>query len=461
MFISGSRAPKADATPRTTKSILVVGTSGAARDAAAALASESWSVTTVNAIPDSSSSTSHRVVVLDTDEVSQRPSNALKTLRTHQPKAAVVLLVTRDTPWASWTSYRGRPAGLCSKPVEGRALIAAVESALVYQELIEENRRLKRQLANAVSPNDWAGCTPESQRVRESIATSAFATGSIVFVGEKGCGRRLAAELVHRHSRTKSARFVPVDVTSVPRGGLAHLMSEFLVGPRSSSTDPDARVATVYLAELTALSPADQLTLKEIASKPLPFRLMASAHPSIESAVREGRFDEEILTTIFRTRIKIPALRERRGDIPTLVDHFLKRSCKRFGLQPLGIPPSAIEAYSDYDWPGNVSELSMVVERAVSIASAARLDTTILPEQFCIPPSLSAPEQGLLKDVSLRELIADIERRIIVQTLANVDGSQRRAAEELRLNPTTLHEKMKRYKILPDRHAAPTGQPYD
>jgi DNA-binding NtrC family response regulator len=180
---------------------------------------------------------------------------------------------------------------------------------------------------------------------------------------------------------------------------------------------------------------------------------MACADPSIEEATQRGRFDEKLFS-VFRSRVKIPPLRARRGDSPTLVDHFLRDACKRFELQPLGIPSSAIEAYTNYDWPGNVSELSMVIERAVSIASVAKLDTTMLPEHFCFLPSLTERERGPLKDVSLRELIADIERRIIVETLEQVDGSQRRAAEQLRLNPTTLHEKMKRYKILPERQGS-------
>jgi DNA-binding NtrC family response regulator len=98
-----------------------------------------------------------------------------------------------------------------------------------------------------------------------------------------------------------------------------------------------------------------------------------------------------------------------------------------------------------------VAELTGVIERAVSIASAAKLGETTLPEHFCDPPSVTVPEPARLKNVSLRELIADIEKRIIIQTLEKVDGSQKKAAQRLRLNPTTLHEKMKRYKILPER----------
>jgi DNA-binding NtrC family response regulator len=302
-----------------------------------------------------------------------------------------------------------------------------------------------------VSLSDWVGCTPESIEIRKSIATAALANGSVLLLGEEGTGRRLAAELLHRHGRNPGSTFLPVDLVSLPSGEIRRLFDEVLEAADTGrgAFVHGARPGTLYLAELTALSPEDQRSLTEKLKRPLPFRVMASAHPSLIDAVRQNRFDEETLRAVSKIRIQIPPLRARRADIPLLIDHFLKRACERYQLKPLGIPSSAIENYSSYDWPGNVAELAMMIERAVGIASAAKFDGTTLPEHFCSPPSLTVPEGGRLKNISLRELIADIEKRIIVQTLERVDGSQKRAAEELRLNPTTLHEKMKRYKILP------------
>ena len=122
-----------------------------------------------------------------------------------------------------------------------------------------------------------------------------------------------------------------------------------------------------------------------VVDEALPFRLMASADPSIQEAVRLGRFDPKVFGALAKPNILVPALRDHRGDVPVLIDHFLKRFCSRFNLTPLGIPSSAIEKYASYDWPGNVAELSMVIERAVSIASAAKFDGT----QPC--PSASVP----------------------------------------------------------------------
>lgn len=433
--------------------MLVIGTSRAAEDAAAALRAESWTVVIADGLStaeEAIQSRRHALLLVDADAVTEPPWRVVELVRELDPQAAPLLLVTPNTPWASYASYHQRPAGLVLKPVDGTSLLMAVDSALVYRRLLEENRRLKRQLGSAESLADWVGSTKQSSEVRKSIATAALTTGNVLLVGERGTGRRLAAELLHRHGRHPATTLVPVDLTSLPAGELRRLFQEALDATYSGagSYAQGARPGALYLAELTALGEGDRAELGELLARPLPFRVIASASPRLLEEVQAGRFDAEAFGAVSKITIGIPALRERRGDIPLLIDHFLKRFCARFELRRLGIPPRAIERYASYDWPGNVAELAMLIERAVSIASAAKFEGTTLPEPFCAPPSLVCPESSPLENVSLRELIADIEKRIILQTLERVDGSQKRAAEELKLNPTTLHEKMKRYKLL-------------
>ena len=434
--------------------MVVVGASRASQEAAGALMSESWSVSAVDTLSEATEELDrgrHPLVVVDTDAVNEPPWQALEILRQRDATVAILLMVSPGSPWSAFSSYRQRPAGLVFKPLDRAALLMAIDSALVYRKLLEENRNLKRQLGSAVSLSDWVGCAPESVEIRKSIATAALANGNVLLLGEDGTGRRLLAELLHRHGRNPGSSFLPVDLASLPGGELDRLFDEVVEATdgRRAAYVHGARPGTLYLAEVTALSSEDRRRLVARLRTPLPFRIVASANPAHTGADRDGALNGEGLSAIARIRIQIPPLRSRRADIPLLVDHLLKRACERFGLKPLGIPSTAIESYSSYDWPGNVSELAMWIERAVSIASAAKFDGTTLPERFCAPPSLTVPEGNRLKDISLRELIADIEKRIILQTLERVDGSQKRAAAELRLNPTTLHEKMKRYKLLP------------
>jgi DNA-binding NtrC family response regulator len=439
------------------ESILLVGKNRATEELDAHLNPGGWHVNRVADLDEALHRLrleSHHVVVVDAESVGEPPWYSLDVL--NGANDPVVLVVPPDTSMAVFDGRPFRPKSFLTKPVDRAALNMAVESVLVYRRLLDENQTLKRQLGSAISLTDWAGCTPESQEVRNAIATASLSTGPLLLLGEDGSGRRLAAELIHRNGRNPGSTFLPIEVPSLPEGELANLLEELI-----ASEEPGRFPAyshgtfipgTLFLSEINGLSAVDQKALVELASRSFPFRFMASAHPSIREAVRLGRFSRRLFDILSPLTIQVPPLRDRRGDIPILIDHFLRRACERLGLQPLGIPSNAIDRYTSYDWPGNVSELSMVIERAVSIASAAKFDGTTLPEHFCAPPSLTIPEPTRLKSVSLKELIADIEKRIIIQTLEHVDGSQKKAAERLRLNPTTLHEKMKRYKILPEKH---------
>ena len=295
------------------ESILIVGATRASSEADAALASESWSVTIVEglaeAIPEIDSRR-HQVVILDTDAIPEPPWQALEILRERDPQATVLLLVSSETPWSSFSSYRQRPAGLVLKPLDRAALLMAVDSAVVYRRLLEENRTLKRQLGSAVSLGDWVGCTPESIEIRKSIATAALANGNVLLLGEDGSGRRLAAELLHRHGRNPGATFLPVDLMSLPAGEIRRLFDEVLEAADTGrgAYVHGARPGTLYLAELTALTPEDQRSLAQKLLRPLPFRVMASAHPSLVDAVRQNRFDEETFRAVSKVRIQIPPL---------------------------------------------------------------------------------------------------------------------------------------------------------
>ena len=141
--------------------------------------------------------------------------------------------------------------------------------------------------------------------------------------------------------------------------------------------------------------------------------------------------------------IEIPPLRERRMDISALALRFLTDACERAGVGPYGVSSRMIAAYHDYDWPGNVAELRSVIESAVSTAALARFRGRILPDSFCAI-SFNGDRTGR----SLKEMMHDIEKNILENTLHRADGNQSHAARILQLNTTTLHEKLKRHGLL-------------
>lgn len=439
------------------ESVLIVGRDLASGDVVEPLTDDGWSVGVVSNLEEAQEELerkTYEVVVVDVAAAGNPPWRSLEALRSTDAAAALLLVVPPESPWSLSEGRHLRPAGLLVKPVEKSALVMTIDSARVYRRLLAENQALKRQLSKAVNVHEWIGCSRESREVRQSITTAALATVPVLLLGEDGSGRRLAAELIHRHGRNSGGAFLPIELNRLPKGQFPALLEELSSAQTSGFFAAHAagspRLGTLFLSEITVLAPSDQEALLLFA-RGASFRLIVSAHPSLDESVRIGRFHRALFEFLSQLTIEIPPLRERPDDLPVLVDHFLRKFSARLGLRPLGIPATVLESYSTYDWPGNVDELSMVVERAVSYASAAKLEGTTIPERACALPSVTALDRHRLHHISLKEVMADIEKRIILETLARVDGSQKKAAEQLHLNATTLHEKMKRYKILPEK----------
>ncbi len=440
------------------ETILIIGDLGRADEGIGnALAFGDRSVLRANDIDEALKQVEERlfhVVVVDTDSLAERAAEALSRLAAADPDVSLVLVSEADALPEASSVGRIRTAGHLLKPLDPASLAMAVETALFQRKLIQENRALKRQLRDLFTFNDWVGASAESQQVRGALSAAALGTGPVLFLGEKGSGRRLGAELVHYNGPEADATFLPLDPASLPKGELARLLSS-LGASRGAAAMSGAglpfALGSLYISEFTALDHGDQAALADFTSRPGPVRVLVSAEPTLGERVGRGDFDSRLYATVSPMTVSIPSLRERPGDIPLLIDHFLRRFCDRSNLRRLAVSPKAIEQLTRYHWPGNVAELAQVMERAVSIASAAKLDGTTLPDQLCAPPAVSVPQPTSVRGQSLKELITDIEKRIIIQTLESVAGSQKKAAEMLRLKPTTLHEKMKRYKILPEK----------
>ena len=211
------------------ESILLVGKNLATEELLSHLSSGAWQIDTVRELDEALEKLKDRdndVIIVDAESVGEPPWYELDELNgTNDP---VVLVVPPETSMAVFDGRPFRPKGFVSKPIDKAALHMTVESALVYKKLLQENNSLKRQLGSALSLSDWVGCTPESQEVRNSIATAALATGPVLLLGEDGSGRRLAAELIHRNGRNPGATFLPLEIPSLPEGELDNLLDELV-----------------------------------------------------------------------------------------------------------------------------------------------------------------------------------------------------------------------------------------
>jgi DNA-binding NtrC family response regulator len=178
-------------------------------------------------------------------------------------------------------------------------------------------------------------------------------------------------------------------------------------------------------------------------------RLVAATNIDLRRAVEEGRFREDLFYRLNVIAVQLPALRQRKEDIPALVAHFVERYSRENDKPVRGVTPDALQSLMDYDWPGNVRELENVIERGVVLTTAAEITRELIPDHVRSAPSFHVPHVSVPPEgINLRDVIAGFERRLIESTLETTGGVQKEAARLLGLKPTTLNEMIKRYNIL-------------
>jgi two-component system response regulator PilR (NtrC family) len=184
-------------------------------------------------------------------------------------------------------------------------------------------------------------------------------------------------------------------------------------------------------------------------------RIIAATNVDLKRMMEEGRFREDLYYRLHVIAITLPPLRERKDDIPPLAQHFLEKYGAENSKPDLELAPEALDLLMDYDWPGNVRELENVIERAAVLCPGARIGSELIPDHVRTArpfqmPQIVVPPEG----ISFKDVISDVERRLIESTLEAAGGVQKRAAELLRIKPTTLNEMIKRYDIRPRRKKA-------
>jgi transcriptional regulator with PAS, ATPase and Fis domain len=312
------------------------------------------------------------------------------------------------------------------------------------------------------------GQSPQMQHVYELMAKITQAAASVLIQGEAGTGKELVARALYENSPRRGRPFVAVDCTAIPEG----LRESHLFGHvRGAFTGAVATVPGVFSRAHTGT-----LFLDEIAEMPLhlqakllrviqtrEFTMVGGGHPQrvdvriicatnrdLRDAVRRGSFRDDLYYRIAVVPIHLPPLRDRKGDLPVLIEHFLAHFTAQYGRQIAGLTERAMARLLEYSWPGNVRELENCLEQAVLLGDGPLLDIAHFPSigRGRVHPSAFVPT-GL----PLREL----EKWYILQTLQQVGGNRSRAAKVLEISVRGLQYKLQRYSK-PARYAAPNGK---
>lgn len=347
-----------------------------------------------------------------------------------------------------------------SKPWDNEKLLIEIRRMIAAARLARENLELKRALKQRYRFENLAGKSDRLARVLDLAAQVAATRSAVLLSGEAGTGKEVIAKAIHASSPRAANPFVAVYSASMPP---AVIESSVYASLR------DANRGTLFIDEVAALPPEAQATLvrviedKELrppgASETIPVdvRVLAATNADLRKMVEEGRFREDLHYRLSVIHIAIPPLRERKEDIPALVEHFFDRFCRENaklldaeGRAQLRFDAEAMQMLMEYSWPGNVRELENVVERAVVLASGPVAGADVLPEQILLASGVRLrPDEStpLPADASLFELVADFERSTIIQYLERCNWSQTEAAEVLRVPLSTLNQKIKRLQI--------------
>jgi DNA-binding NtrC family response regulator len=359
---------------------------------------------------------------------------------------------------AAGAALREGADGFVRRPAPADELLWTLHQAEERERLRQEVARLRATLgARGLEPLVVAE-DPKMRGLLEQAARAAAADGAVLITGERGTGKALLAQAMHRFSRRGDAAFVAVDCDAAPDLFAPARAAEQVAEGAVPAADPralwrSANRGTLLLEEVIALSPESQRNLlAQLAPRngnghghgPEPsegdVRVMATSCTPPDRAVGEGRFRAELLQRLKGALITLPPLRERPEDIPALVTHFAQQVAARTG-RPISITPQALAALSAYLWPGNVRELRQVVERAATLSPTGKLDRADFPT---IGDRSALPGGG---GFALKPQVEAVEREAIARALAAAKGTRREAAKLLEVSLRTLFYKLRRYGL--------------
>ncbi len=353
-----------------------------------------------------------------------------------------------------------------TKPFKNEEVRLLVAQAVATTRLRNENKDLKRELAQRHLFERIVGKSRAMQEVYRFIDQVASSRATVLIYGESGTGKELVAHAIHRRSPRAAAPFMIVNSHSIP----TELLEDNLFGhAKGAFTGASAakigllEVAdggTVLFDEISTVTPEVQtkllrviqekefLPLGALESRTVDVRVIAATNEDLKHLIEAGRFREDLYYRLNVISVSVPPLRDRMEDIPLLVAHFLEKYNTENRKTVSRVSPEVMDRFLSYMWPGNVRELENVVERGVVLARGEEIGIDVLPAD--LSRSVALPEAApLAEGVRFYDAVSRFERQLIEGALRRAGGVQKQAAELLGLKPTTLNEKIRRLGIAP------------
>jgi DNA-binding NtrC family response regulator len=398
------------------------------------------------------------VVLTDLKMPDKSGMSLLEELLASQPGLCVVLMTAHGTIDSAVEAMRKGAFDYLTKPLEQEELLLVVRRAMERTRLVRENRMLQEQLHDRFRLENIVGSHGSMQDVFRIVWKVAASTSTVLIYGESGTGKELVAQALHQQSDRRDRPFYAVNVAALPEGLLE---AELFGYEKGAFTGAEARKvglfeqasgSTLFLDEVGDLKRDLQVKLLRTLQEreilrvggneriKVDVRIIAATNLDLEQEVREGRFREDLYYRLNVIPIVLPPLRERRTDIPLLVEHFVK---KYGGEKARSIGPDALKVLVDYDWPGNVRELEAVVERSLLLAEGTVVEPDDLPPNVRANVSLTRGPLGFEIPETGIDLEA-LEKSLVLKALDKAQGNVTRAARLLGLTRRTLQYRLEK-----------------
>jgi DNA-binding NtrC family response regulator len=361
-----------------------------------------------------------------------------------------------------------------TKPFDPETVVVIVRKAVEFYRLRQENHLLRKAVRDQYQLEQLVGVSEPIKQVLDFVRKVADSDSTVMIQGESGTGKELVARMLHFNSLRKDRPLVPVNCGAIPENLLESELFGHEKGAFTGATHTRmgrfelANGGTIFLDEVGEMSLPLQVKLLRVLQErafervggnrtiQVDVRIVAATNQNLEALVEEKRFRQDLFYRLNVIPIVIPPLRERRSDIPLLIDHFLARFNHTKRTQISGIDQDALRLLSEYDWPGNIRELENMVERMVVLKKHGVLSVGDLPEKICRKPAPTEIKEQFIRftedGIHLTREVEQYEHHLIVEALRKANGVTTKAAQLLHLNRTTLVEKLKRKGVDPRIH---------
>ncbi len=381
----------------------------------------------------------------------------LKQLKAHDESIEVVIMTGYPTIASAVEALKEGAYDYLSKPLILDELKHLMQRLMERRFLRGEVHTLRARLGEELTVNELIGASAVMQRVKEIIGKVAVTDSPVLIEGESGTGKELVAAAIHRLSSRAKGAFIPVNCSAIPRDLLE---SEFFGHVRGAFSGAvadalglfrGAHDGTIFLDEIAELPPELQVKLLRVLQEmqvrpvgstkahPVDVRVIAATNRNLEQAMHAGTFRQDLFYRLNVIRIQLPGLRERREDISSLVNHFIRRFNKRLRRDVKGISADALSALGGYDFPGNVRELENLIERAFAMGSRDQITLADLPS-LTARPSVAPSMSG-----NTVPTLAEVEKELILRALAVYSNDKEEAARALGISRRTIYRRLKEY----------------